>query len=86
MSDVEQFIKSYFQDEEFKDLHLYSLREEIKQLKTVAKILTLNTHAFTETRVKLSGCWDKIKNREKERKKETQQKKQEFKQNFDLVM
>jgi hypothetical protein len=86
VNDVEQFIQSYFQDEEFKDLHLYSLREEIKQLQSVAKILTLNTHAFTETRVKLSGCWDKIKNREKERKKETQQKKQEFKQNFDLVM
>jgi hypothetical protein len=72
--------------QEFKDLHLYSLREEIKQLQSVAKILTLNTHAFTETRIKLSSCWDKIKNREKERKKETQQKKQEFRQNFDLIM
>jgi hypothetical protein len=86
MSDVDTFIESYFQDEEFKDLHLYSLREEIKQLQSIAKILTLNTHAFTETRVKLSNCWDKIKNREKERKKETQLKRQEFKQNFDLVM
>jgi hypothetical protein len=86
MSDVDKFIESYFQDEEFKDLHLYSLREEIKQLQSIAKILTLNTHAFTETRVKLSNCWDKIKNREKERKKETQIKKQEYKQNFDLVI
>jgi hypothetical protein len=86
ISDVDGFIASYFQDEEFKDLHLYSLREEIKQLQSIAKMLTLNTHAFTETRVKLSGCWDKIKNREKERKKETLQKRQEFKQNFDLVM
>ncbi len=86
MSDVEKFIESYFQDEEFKDLHLYSLREEIKQLQSVAKKLTLNTQAFTETRLKLSASWDKIRNREKERKKEVQQKKQEFKQNFDLVM
>ena len=86
MSDVGKFIESYFQDEEFKDLHLYSLREEIKQLQSIAKILTLNTHAFTETRIKLSQCWDKIKNREKERKKETQLKRQEFKQNFDLVL
>jgi hypothetical protein len=85
LGDVDKFIESYFQDEEFKDLHLYSLREEIKQLQSIAKVLTLNTHAFTETRVKLSGCWDKIKNREKERRKETQQKRQEFKQNFDLV-
>ncbi len=86
MSDVEKFIESYFQDEEFKDLHLYSLREEIKQLQSVAKQLTLNTQAFTETRLKLSASWDKIRNREKERKKEVQQKRQEFKQNFDLVM
>ena len=86
MTDVDGFIASYFQDEEFKDLHLYSLREEIKQLQSIAKLLTLNTHAFTETRLKLSGCWDKIKNREKERKKETLQRRQEFKQNFDLVM
>ena len=66
---------------------LYTLfAEEIKQLQSIAKILTLNTHAFTETRLKLSACWDKIKNREKERKKETQVKRQAFKQNFDLVM
>jgi hypothetical protein len=86
MSDVDNFVESYFQDEEFKDLHLYSLREEIKELQSIAKQLTLNTHAFTETRVKLSSCWDKIKNREKERKKEVQQQRQEFKQNFDLAM
>jgi hypothetical protein len=86
MEDVEKFITSYFQDEEFKDVPLYALREEIKQLQSIAKVLTLNTHAFTETRLKLSGCWDKIKNREKERKKETQIKRQAFKQNFDLVM
>jgi hypothetical protein len=86
MSDVDKFIELYFQDEEFKDLHLYSLREEIKQLQSIAKVLTLNTHAFTETRIKLSHCWDKIKNREKERKKETQLKRQEYKQNFDLVL
>ncbi len=86
VNDIDKFIESYFQDEEFKDLHLYSLREEIKQLQSIAKILTLNTHAFTETRLKLSHCWDKIKNREKERKKETQLKRQEYQQNFDLVM
>lgn len=86
MDDVDKFVESYFKDEELKDLHLYSLREEIKQLQSIAKILTLNTHAFTETRIKLSNCWDKIKNFEKERKKEAQQKRYEFKQNFDLVM
>jgi hypothetical protein len=86
IGDVDKFITSHFQDEEFHGVPLYALREEIKQLQSIAKVLTLNTHAFTETRLKLSGCWDKIKNREKERKKETQQKRQAFKQNFDLVM
>ncbi len=86
IGDVDKFITSHFQDEEFQDLPLYALREEIKVLQSIAKVLTLNTHAFTETRLKLSGCWDKIKNREKERKKETQQKRQLFKQSYDQVM
>lgn len=86
IDDVNQFIGSHFQDEEFQGVPLYALREEIKELQSMAKVLTLNTHAFTETRLKLSGCWDQIKNREKERKKETQQKRQIYKQSFDLVM
>lgn len=86
MNDVDTFIADYFQDEECKDVPLYTLREEIKQLQAIAKVLTLNTHAFTETRLKLSQCWDKIKTQEKERKKQTQVKRQTFKKNFDLVM
>jgi hypothetical protein len=86
VSDVDEFIASHFQDEEFHKVPLYALREEIKQLQSLAKVLTLNTHAFTETRLKLSGCWDKIKNWEKERKKQAQHKRQTFKQHYDLVM
>lgn len=84
--DVDKFIATHFQDEAFKDVPLYALREEIKLLQSTAKILTLNTHAFTQTRLKLSNCWDKIKSCEKDRKKETQAKRQAFKQNFDIVM
>ncbi len=86
IDDVDKFILSHFQDEEFHGMPLYALREEIKQLQSIAKVLSLNTHAFTETRLKLSGCWDKIKNWEKVRKKETLQKRQVFKQNFDIAM
>ena len=57
MSDIDHFIASHFEDEEFQRVPLYALREEIKQLQSIAKVLTLNTHAFTETRLKLSGCW-----------------------------
>ncbi|MDQ5956652.1 MAG: hypothetical protein ACH349_04025 [Candidatus Rhabdochlamydia sp.] len=83
--DVEYFVYSQFREGEMKQLPGYVLREEIKYLQQIAKVLTLNTHVFSETRVKLSTCWDEIKNYEKERKKETQEKKLLFKQGFDLI-
>jgi hypothetical protein len=83
--DIEYFVQSQFHEGEAKQLPGYVLREEIKHLQQIAKVLTVNTHVFTETRVKLSACWDEIKNYEKERKKETQEKKLLFKQGFDLV-
>lgn len=86
MDDVEKFIQSYFENGESQKVPLYALREEIKQFQALAKVLTLNTHAFTETRSKLSKCWEQIKNWERERKKETLQKRQVFKENFDSVM
>lgn len=81
--DVDAFIKNNFTDN-FHDA-LFVLREEIKGLQAIAKLLTLNTTAFTHTRMRLSECWDKIKNEEKERKKERAQLKVVFKQNFDTV-
>ena len=83
--DVEYFVYSQFREGEMKQLPGYVLREEIKYLQQIAKVLTLNTHVLSETRVKLSTCWDEIKNYEKERKKETQEKKLLFKQGFDLI-
>lgn len=84
--DIEFFIQAHrFQEGETKLIPSYALREEIKHLQKIAKILTLNTHIFTETRLKLSSFWDEIKNYEKERKKITQEKKLLFKQNFDLI-
>lgn len=82
-SDVDTFIKNHF-TENYQD-SLFNLREEIKGLQGIAKILTLNTHAFTQTRMLLSECWDKIKVAEKERKKERAHLKAVFKENFDAV-
>ncbi len=84
MDDVDAFIQQNFSDE---NLHepLFFLREEIKSLQAVAKLLTLNTHSFTQTRLHLSKCWDRIKEVEKERKKVKAQKKASFKQNQELV-
>jgi len=86
INDVQQFIKTHFADEHKRIRELYNIREEIKALQSIAKLLTLNTHAFTETRSQLSECWDKIKVWEKERKKEFAQKKAVFKQNYDQVL
>ncbi len=83
--DVERFVSTHFQTGEFETLPLHTLREEVKLLQGVSKELTLNTPVFTETRLKLSACWDQLKVKEKDLKKETAQKRQLFKQNFDLV-
>lgn len=85
ISDVDSFIAVYFAKESF-DGSLFALREEIKTLQNMAKVLTLNTHAFTHTRMRLSECWDRIKNEDKERKKERSHQKTLFKQNLDESM
>lgn len=84
-ADVDGFIKANFSG---KDIHdsLFYLREEIKSFQNMAKLLTLNTHSFTHTRLCLSECWDQIKNLEKERKKERIQQKAIHKQNAEEVM
>jgi hypothetical protein len=84
--DVEQFVTSHFNGPEQHNFPLYALREEIKALQSIAKLLTLNTQCFTQTRLRLSECWDKLKEKDKERKKEIATKKLAFKQNYDAVM
>lgn len=85
ITDVDTFIQDNFTSS---DTHesLFSLREEIKALQNMAKVLTLNTHSFTHTRMRLSDCWDRVKSEEKERKKERAQQKAVFKQNVDSAM
>ncbi len=82
--DVDQFINAHFGDKGSQE-SLYVLREEIKALQGLAKVLTLNTHSFTQTRTRLSECWDQIKVEEKERKKERAQQRVIFKQNFEEI-
>lgn len=83
VQDVDLFIKNHF-----KDIHesLFSLREEIKNLQCIAKLLTLNTHAFNYTRQCLSKCWEELKNLDKERKKEKAERRHVCKENEELVL
>lgn len=84
IEDVESFIRQNFNGEQGGEA-LFELREQIKALQGAAKLLTLNTHSFTHTRLRLSECWDSIKEHEKERKKERAQQRTVFKQNFTEV-
>lgn len=83
--DVDAFISQFFTSANMNEA-LFFLREEIKSLQGLAKVLTLNTHSFTHTRMRLSECWDKLKVMDKERKKERAQLKAVFKQNYDGVL
>jgi len=83
--DVDSFISQFFTNANVNEA-LFFLREEIKSLQGLAKVLTLNTHSFTHTRMRLSECWDKLKVLDKERKKERAQMKAAFKQNYDSVL
>lgn len=60
----------------------YILRDEIKGLQDVAKKITLNTFTFTNCRLLLSKCWDKVKDAEKDYKNE----KLKFKESIDQVL
>ena len=85
VEDVDTFISQNCSEKDMDDSFFF-LREEIKALQGLAKHLTLNTHAFTHTRMKLSECWDKIKVLEKERKKHRAQQKAVHKQNAEQVL
>lgn len=82
--DVDQFIEKHFGEKASYE-SLYVLREEIKALQGLAKVLTLNTQSFTHTRTRLSECWDHIKVEEKERKKERTQQRVIFRQNAEEI-
>lgn len=85
IADVDRFIQVHFSTDQPNE-SVFFLREEIKALQGIAKILTLNTHSFTSTRLKLSEFWDKLKGVDKERKKERAEKKETFKQNCEDVL
>jgi len=83
--DIDQFVERHFQGDKIVGAPYFSLREEIKALQGIAKILTLSSGAFNRTRLKLSECWDKIKVLEKEHKKEVNAKRQVSTDNRSLI-
>lgn len=89
VKDVKVFAETYFDKEQQQiklDVHLYKLREEIKGFQDAAKKISLNSHAFSQTRLLLSECWEIVKQADKEKKKEFLDKKQLFKENYDKAL
>ena len=85
LGDVKAFATKHCSEMQ-KDTPVFALRDEIKFLQILAKEMTLDTHAFTETRLELSKCWDFLKECDKERKKEMTEKREFFKKNVELIM
>ena len=86
LTDVKSFAAKCGSAQSSKDAPIFTLRDEIKFLQILAKEMTLDTHAFTETRLELSKCWDVLKECDKERKKEIAEKKEVFQKNVELIM
>ena len=80
VSDVEQFIQSAFLSD-LPTADLFNVRDQIKLLQNIAKLLTLSTEVFNKTRLELSECWDSIKSVVKERKRTQSEMRHEKKQN-----
>lgn len=84
IADVEAFVKRRFPEKGDKyDAPYYVIRNEIKTFQGFARVLTLNTQAFTKSRKVLSEGWDKIKKKEVERRAEMGERHEEQKKNFD---
>lgn len=82
--DVDSFIADYFGQSK-KSVPYYVLKQEIKSLQEMAKHLSLKPKFFSQTREKLSSCWDQIKDKEKERRKVLDEKREIFQKNHDLL-
>ncbi|MCH9610673.1 MAG: hypothetical protein S4CHLAM81_06090 [Chlamydiales bacterium] len=89
-ADVTAFEQHYFSEQNFckeqAKRQLFFFRDEIKQLQSAAKLFTINTHAFSSTRERLSACWDKLKGLEKELKRDFAHKKGESSENVQQLM
>lgn len=87
IEDISSFEERYFVEMQEYELRrqVFLVRKEIKALQSIAKILTLNTHAFSMTRERLSLCWDKLKGMEKELKKEFAEQKLKSAESVELV-
>jgi hypothetical protein len=76
LSEVKRFVAEHFPLTS--KTPYYLLREEIRGMQAIAKLLSINPATFMETRLLLSECWDELREKDKERKKQVAEKKQQW--------
>ena len=81
LADVERFISGF---DSVKGPY-FGIKDEIKALQKFAKVLTLSTAGFNESRESLSRCWDQIKDKETAHREERAEQKERFKQNIEQL-
>jgi len=77
---VKKFHAKHLQTESIK-MQFFAFRDEIKAIQAVSKMLTLSNKTFSEARILLSSCWDKVKELESIKRKEFEEKKETFEEN-----
>ncbi len=85
-ADINSFVKIHFEDDQKMLGSMHLLREEVKNLQTLAKQLTLNTQSFKDTRIALSFCWDQLRKLDKEKKKEVSEQRVQQRQSYEDAM
>ncbi len=78
--DINYFVSINFEKNELK-MPLFELKDQIKNLQAFAKVVSLNVGAFSNSREKLSQCWDQIRTFEKAQKKVKEEQKATFNKN-----
>lgn len=76
VSDVQRYATLLL---EATNVHIISAKEDVKNWQSLAKELTLNTHAFKKSRELLSQCWEHLKKLDKQLHSQRQSEKTEKK-------
>lgn len=71
--ECDHFVQRHF-GEKGRRIPPHALREEIKRLQATAKRLTLSAKSFAESRLRLSECWDQVREEGRRRKQERSEK------------
>lgn len=68
------------------NVHIISAKEDVKNWQSLAKELTLNTHAFKKSRELLSQCWEHLKKLDKQLHSQRQSEKGEKRARFQMFI